>query len=65
LRELALAAFCLRKTSWVQRRNFPLTALHGEVFSLSHYLQDFASYALLMLIMFGGIWIALSCALQT
>jgi hypothetical protein len=62
---LALAAFRLRKTPWVQRRNFPLTALHGEVFSLSHYLRDFATYALLMLIMFGGIWIALSYALQT
>jgi hypothetical protein len=62
---LGLAAFRLRKVPWVQRRSFPLTALHGEVFSLSHYFLDFASFALLMLIMFGGIWIALSYALQT
>jgi hypothetical protein len=57
---LAMAAWTLRKAPWVRARNYPIALFHGEVFSLAHYLRDFAAFSLVMLLLFGGIWIALS-----
>jgi hypothetical protein len=61
---LAVLAWSLREAPWVRQRNYPLSALRGEVFSLSQYLRDFAGFSLLMLLVYGGLWIALAYALQ-
>jgi hypothetical protein len=60
LATLALSAWLLRKRAWVRQRNYALAPFHDEVFSLEFFLRDFAAFALVLLILYGGIWIALA-----